>query len=112
MFYSKTTGGFYSEEIHGDKIPKDAVEISDDEHARLLNEHANGKIIQSDENGTPVAVNRPELADDELAAAFNVSRLAAYRDEADPLFFKSQRGECSIEDWKNKISEIRLRYPK
>lgn len=39
-------------------------------------------------------------------------RAAAYRTEADPLFFKSQRGECSIEDWQAKIAEIRARFPK
>ena len=39
-------------------------------------------------------------------------RKEAYKEEADPLFFMSQRGECSQEDWKAKIREIKLRYPK
>jgi len=30
MFYSKTTGGFYSLEIHGASITEDAVSISSD----------------------------------------------------------------------------------
>jgi len=40
------------------------------------------------------------------------NRLAAYRNESDPLFFKSQRGEATIEEWKAKIADIKKRYPK
>ena len=39
-------------------------------------------------------------------------RLGAYRAEADPLFFKSQRGETTTEEWLAKIEEIKARYPK
>lgn len=38
-------------------------------------------------------------------------RKQAYQNEADPLFFKSQRGECDISEWNNKVSEIKDRYP-
>jgi hypothetical protein len=38
-------------------------------------------------------------------------RAYAYRDEADPLFFKAQRGEGTIEEWEAKVQEIRERYP-
>jgi hypothetical protein len=38
-------------------------------------------------------------------------RAAAYRDEADPLFFKVQRGEALEQDWLDKVAEIRARYP-
>ena len=37
-------------------------------------------------------------------------RLEAYRNEADPLFFKAQRGEATIEEWKLKVEEIKARY--
>ena len=37
-------------------------------------------------------------------------RAEAYRTEADPLFFKYQRGEAAQEEWINKVSEIRIRY--
>lgn len=39
------------------------------------------------------------------------ARLAAYRAEADPLFFKAQRGEATTAEWQAKIDEIRLRFP-
>ena len=38
-------------------------------------------------------------------------RRAAYEAEADPLFFKSQRGEATREDWLAKVAEIKARFP-
>lgn len=38
-------------------------------------------------------------------------RATAYTTEADPLFFKAQRGEATIEEWQAKVAEIRSRYP-
>ena len=38
-------------------------------------------------------------------------RAAAYRAEADPLYFMAQRGEATMEAWLNKIAEIKARYP-
>lgn len=39
------------------------------------------------------------------------ARASAYREEADPLFFKAERGEATREEWLAKIEEIRNRYP-
>lgn len=38
-------------------------------------------------------------------------RNQAYVAEADPLFFKSQRGEATVEEWQAKIEEIKSRFP-
>ena len=38
-------------------------------------------------------------------------RNQAYIAEADPLFFKSQRGEATVEEWQAKIEEIKSRFP-
>ena len=38
-------------------------------------------------------------------------RNQAYILEADPLFFKSQRGEATVEEWQAKIEEIKSRFP-
>jgi hypothetical protein len=40
------------------------------------------------------------------------NRKAAYIAEADPLFFKAQRGEATMQEWQDKIAEIKARYPK
>lgn len=39
------------------------------------------------------------------------SRLVAFRDEADPLFFGWQRGENTEQAWLDKCEEIRQRFP-
>ncbi|CAB4121760.1 hypothetical protein UFOVP16_2 [uncultured Caudovirales phage] len=36
----------------------------------------------------------------------------AYRVESDPLFFKAQRGEATMDEWLAKVAEIKARYPK
>jgi hypothetical protein len=40
------------------------------------------------------------------------NRRAAYIAEADPLFFKAQRGEATMEEWQAKVAEIKQRFPK
>ena len=45
------------------------------------------------------------------AAQIEALRKAAYQAEADPLFFKWQRGESTQQEWLDKIADIRNRYP-
>ena len=40
------------------------------------------------------------------------NRRAAYIAEADPLFFKAQRGEVEQQVWLDKVAEIKQRFPK
>jgi hypothetical protein len=44
-------------------------------------------------------------------ASLKQHRAYAYTQEADPLFFKTQRGEATMDEWSAKIVEIRTRYP-
>ena len=39
------------------------------------------------------------------------ARAAAYRAEADPLFFKAQRGEATMDEWLALVAKIKMRYP-
>lgn len=55
--------------------------------------------------------NTPEPADQSPPQDYSSLRAAAYRDEADPLFFKSQRGEATINQWLEKVEEIKTRWP-
>ncbi len=68
MFYSKATGGFYDDRIHGTR-PVDAVEITAAHHAELLAAQSSGKRIEPDVNGYPVAVEPPPLTLAEAQAA-------------------------------------------
>ena len=111
MLFSKTTNGFYSQDIHGDSIPADAMEITAAEYAALMAGQTAGKLITSDSIGRPVLADRPSLTAEEIAAAVTNARATAYRNESDPLFFKAQRGEATMEEWQAKVAEIRARYP-
>ena len=44
-------------------------------------------------------------------AKMKTARESAYRAESDSLFFKAQRGEATIQEWQNKVAEIKARFP-
>jgi hypothetical protein len=56
MKYSKLTGGFYDAAINAD-IPADAVDVFPADYAALFVAQSNGKQIQADANGYPIAVD-------------------------------------------------------
>lgn len=88
MFYSKASGGFYRLDIHGEMMPGDVVEITDERHAELMDGQAAGKRITADANGYPVLTEPPPptLAEAkarkrrEIAAAYS-AELAAITDD-------------------------------
>jgi len=48
---------------------------------------------------------------DRFNAQAKQDREAAYKAEADPLFFKSQRGDATQAEWQAKVAEIKARFP-
>ena len=64
-----------------------------------------------DIDGNPVAYDRVAVEREAQIMDVRAKRAAAYTTEADPLFFKAQRGEAAIEEWEAKVAEIRTRYP-
>ena len=54
MFYSAVTNGFYSAEIHGDKMPPDAIEVSSEVY-----DQCKGKDLVSSPDGPPM-LRQPE----------------------------------------------------
>jgi len=59
MKYSKLTGGFYDPLIHGTNIPPDAVDITQAEHAALMQAQQTGQVIVPNKSGCPVSTSRP-----------------------------------------------------
>ena len=59
MLYSPSQNGFYTPEIHGDNIPADAVEITREQHAALLEGQSNGQRIVADADGYPILQDPP-----------------------------------------------------
>lgn len=81
MFYSSSTGGFYSSEIHGDNMPEDVVAITAEQHQALLNGQAQGKIIAANDNGEPVLQDRPAPTQAQVVAALTAA-VQAHMDAA------------------------------
>lgn len=76
MRYSPSTGGFYHAAINGANIPLDAVEITAEQHAGLLEGQAAGQRIIADENGFPVLADYPAPTDEQLSSHARTERNA------------------------------------
>ena len=59
----------------------------------------------AEEIAAVIAASIPTLEQQQAA------RAAAYRAEADPLFFQAQRGKATEAEWLDKIAEIEARFP-
>ena len=70
---------------------------------------ADGNQVQLDQAKVDAAA--VIVAKEQARATAQRNRATAYTTEADPLFFKAQRGEATIEEWEAKVAEIRTRYP-
>ena len=70
---------------------------------------ADGNQVQLDQAKVDAAA--VIVAKEQALATAQRNRATAYTTEADPLFFKAQRGEATIEEWETKVAEIRTRYP-
>jgi len=71
---------------------------------------AQGNQVTVDEAAVAAEIQR--LQPFKAAEQAKRNRKAAYISEADPLFFKAQRGEATMEDWQAKVAEIKNRFPK
>lgn len=79
MFFSKLTGGFYTTDIHGENIPADSVEITNEEYAALLNGQSVGKFIDVDADGKPYLADPPPLTTAQIVSQYE-SALDAHLD--------------------------------
>lgn len=71
MFYSASTNGFYDPTVNND-IPADSVEITTEYWQELIDAQSQGKKIEPDSKGYPVAVVIP-ITKDETLYAINYS---------------------------------------
>lgn len=99
--------GFYATDVPG-SIPLEAVEITDEQWLELIQNPGQRVYIDG-----KVSEFESDAADD--VARYNISmkrkRLYCYQTEADPLFFKAQRNEATMEEWLAKVAEIKQRFP-
>ena len=92
-------------------------------HAAIYRAHPEVVAIYEDRGAFDKDGNQVELDQAKVDAAAVIvaheqalesarqARSAAYATEADPLFFKAQRGEATIEEWQSTVADIRARFP-
>ncbi|MFJ5161115.1 tail fiber assembly protein [Pantoea sp. NPDC088449] len=111
-YFSPSTSGFYALEIHGDNMPADVIEISDDRWAELLKGQDYGKWIEPDADGNPELTDPPPPTQEELVkiADQNKSTLLEQATEAiKPLQYSIDIQE-STEEIETKLNEWKKYY--
>lgn len=63
-FYSPSTGCTYLTELHGQSIPGDAVEISDEVFLRVIANPERGQVRAHDDSGQPYLIDAPVIEKD------------------------------------------------
>lgn len=81
MLYSASTRGFYSREIHGDSIPADAVEITQEKYAELLEGQTAGLVIAAGPDGVPVLQEPPAPTPEQIIETMRAA-IQAHMDAA------------------------------
>ncbi|MBX8494768.1 hypothetical protein [Pseudomonas cichorii] len=76
-FYSSSTGCTYLPSIHGDQIPADAVEISEEIYTSVIASPPAGKVRSHDETGLPILIDPVQVVAtaDELCEQIDAVRL-------------------------------------
>lgn len=79
IFFSPSTLGFYTREIHADAMPADVVAITPARHLQLLEGQAAGATIVMGKHGPSLARPKISLAHNRAAALLAVKREARRR---------------------------------
>ena len=71
-----------------------------------------------DADGNPVQLDQAKVdaaaiivAKEQALETARRKRAAAYAAESDPIFFKAQRGEATMDDWRTAVAAIQLSFP-
>lgn len=76
-----------------------------------VNVQVDDEVRPMDEAEWTAWVEETWNADQPTQEEIDNMRRTAYTEEADPLYFKWQRGEGTEQAWLDKVAEIRSRYP-
>jgi hypothetical protein len=112
-YFSASTKGFYLKDIHGDNMPEDVVEVSEEEYSALMEGHSStSSEIHSDENGNPILVPivieeppTPELTYADL-------RRAEYPPIADYIDGVVKGNQAQIDTYIEACLAVKVKYPK
>ena len=98
MKYAKSTGGFYTESIHGANIPADAVDISDEQYESLLAGQSAGKRITADDDGVPFLEDYPGPTPEQQRVNLAAAVQAHIDDQAQALGYDDIKAAVTYAD--------------
>ncbi len=108
LYFSKSEFGFFASDVHGENIPSDCVEITPEEHNRLLDGQSSGtQRIAADANGYPILVEftPPELPYDQ-------KRRLEYPPMEDYLDGVVKGDQAQIDAYIAACLAVKAKYPK
>lgn len=73
--YSPSTNGFYFDEFIPNEIPKDLIELSDEEYKNLYLGLSEGKIISLDEKTNKLKLSEPSQKSEDELIKFEILKL-------------------------------------
>lgn len=74
IYYSPSTNGFYSDDMHGDSKPRDCVEIAPSYHNALMRAQFHGLRIVPGPDGMPLATEQAKRTVEEMESAIKAER--------------------------------------
>lgn len=104
--FSPSINGFFDEDIH-DHIPKDSIYVTDEQYEMLLEANAlHGKLIEINQEGIPVAVDRVESENEKKAKLKGKARHELSK--SDITIMRCVENNVSIPpEWKNYRDSLR-----
>lgn len=119
IFYSASTMGFYFESVHGENIPKDALQIDAVLYKSLQDAQSIGQTITSDTKGIPYA-SHPQVTieDQKNSECMRITReLDRIRDELEKVQDSDSKAIGTVSQWRDYRKALRswpehLEFPK
>lgn len=92
---------FYSDDIHGDKIPAEAIEISNEKYSDLLVQQSTGATLIYEDGEPKAVVIEPELEELKNRKLIAINALA----DTEINFIKASYPESEIDSWSTQERE-------
>ncbi|MEO6676964.1 MAG: phage tail assembly chaperone [Pseudomonas sp.] len=69
-YFSPSTSGFYHSDLHGARIPSDALELSEREYCALVSDAPKGTVLSLNSDGRPERIVLAEQTNDAIERAW------------------------------------------
>lgn len=107
MYFSKSTTGFYTTDIHGDNMPEDIVEIDEELYRSIFEGLSKGMALSSDSKGFPILIEAPITQ-----MPYTMSRLTEYPPITDYIDGIVKGDQAQVDAYIATCLAVKAKYPK